>query len=171
MNKCLVTFAALFVGCGGLASTQSEAPSQPSSDGSLCDVTDGSIEASLGGTTLTLTGSCPGAPGLAYIGSAFELCVRDESGLTLVLGDLGDAPGQDGWAQLYPWRGDQWWVANSVSGFALSVTALRPPGHYVEGTFTGLVQKDTSTGAPTEPAKSLSGSFKVCRGADEPLPN
>jgi hypothetical protein len=172
MGKCLETFAVLCVGCGGLASTQSEAPSQPSSDDTVCAVTDGSIEAAWGGTALTLSGTCDGVPmKFAYIGGAFELCVRDESGLTLVLGDVGGAPGQDGWAQLYPWRGDQWWVAGSVPGFALTVTALRPPGHYVEGTFTGLVRRDTPTGAPTGPAKSLSGSFKVCRGADEPLPN
>jgi hypothetical protein len=126
----------------------------------------------MGKCVVTLTPSCPSAPGLAYIGSsAFELCVRDESGLTLVLGNLGDAPDEDGWAQLYPWRGDAWWVANSVPGLALTLTAVRPPGHYVEGKFTGLVQRDTPAGAPTaEPAKSLSGSFKVCRAPDEAPP-
>lgn len=168
MGKWLLMFALLYTGCGGLASTQSEAPSQPMSDDSLCGVTDGSIEAVWGGTTLTLTRSC-GAPGLYFIGtSALELCAHDESGLQLVLGENG--PGEDEWAQIFDYGTASPWVANSVSGFALTVTAMRPPGHYVEGTFTGLVQHDTWTGAPTEPAKRLSGSFKMCRGPDEPPP-
>jgi hypothetical protein len=169
MGKCLVTLAVLYTGCGGLASTQSEAPSQPSSDETLCAVTDGSIEAVWGGTKLNLAGACSGGPGLYYIGSsAFELCAHDGSGLQLVLGQ--NAPGQGEWAQLYDYGAATPWVANSQPGFTLTVTAMRPPGHYVEGTFSGLVQHDTWTGAPTEPAKSLSGSFKVCRGPDEPPP-
>jgi hypothetical protein len=168
MSKCLATLAVLYMGCGGLASTQSEAPNQPSSDESLCALTDGSIEAVWGGTKLTLAVSCSGAPGLFYIGgSGFELCVQDESGLHLVLSD--DAFVQGASAQLYTTAIQ--WVANSTPGFTLTVTAMRPPGHYVEGTFTGLVQQETPTGAPTaEPAKSLSGSFKVCRAPDEPPP-
>jgi hypothetical protein len=166
MGMYLVTFAALFVGCGGVATSESDAPSQSSSDDSLCAVTDGSVDAVWGGTTLTLTGTCFDGPKLAFIGSGFELCVQDESGLHLV---LGNAFVQDGWAQVYSTATE--WVANSTPGFALTVTALRPPGHYVEGTFSGLVQQDTPTGAPTaEPARSLSGSFKVCRAPDEPPP-
>ena len=167
MSKYLVAVAVLFVACGGEATTQSEAPSQPSSADALCAVTDGSIDAVGGGTTLNLAGGC-GAPKLAFIGrsGAFELCVQDEGGLHLV---LGNAFAQGGWAQLYGTATE--WVANSTPGFTLTVTTLRPPGHYVEGTFTGLVQQDTPTGAPTaEPAKSLSGSFKVCRAPDEPPP-
>jgi hypothetical protein len=170
MDKGLMTFAVLCAACGGLTSTQSEAPSQRSSDDSLCDGADGSIEAVWGGTTLTLTGSCFEAPGFAYIGSsAFELCSHDGSGIHLVLG--GGASVQDEWAQFYDDGVATPWVANSLPGFALTLTSVRPPGHYVEGTFTGLVQRDTGTGAPMEPAKSLSGSFKVCRGPDQPLPN
>lgn len=166
MGKCLLTFAVLFVGCGGVASTQNEAPSQPSSDDTLCAMTDGSVEATWGGTTLNLTGTCVGGPKLAFIGNGFELCVQDEGGLTLV---LGNAFVPAAWAQLYTTAPQ--WVANSTPDFTLTVTAMRPPGHYVEGTFTGLVQQDTPAGAPTtEPAKRLSGSFKVCRGPDEPLP-
>jgi hypothetical protein len=167
MGKRFATCAVLFVGCGGEATTQSEAPSRASSDDSLCAVTDGYVDAVWGGATLTLAGTC-GAPKLAFIGGsqAFELCVQDESGLHVV---LGNAFAQGGWAQLYGTTTE--WVANSTPGFNLTVTALRPPGHYVEGTFTGLVQQDTPTGAPTaQPAKSLSGSFKVCRAPDEPPP-
>ena len=36
MSKLLMTLAVLYLGCGGLASTQSEAQSEPSSDDSLC---------------------------------------------------------------------------------------------------------------------------------------
>ena len=165
MGKCLVTLAILSVGCGGLASTQSEAPSQPASDDSVCAVTDGSIEAVWGGTKLTLTGTC-GGHGLTYFAnsSEFLVCADDGSGHMLVLGE--SAPGQNEYAQF----GANAWFGDSVPGFALSVTAVRPPGHYVEGTFTGLVQ-DYWTGPPAEPAKSLSGSFKVCRGPDEPFPH
>ena len=173
MGKCLVTFAVLYAGCGGVASTHSEGPAQPSSDDTLCAVTDGSIEAAWGGTTLTLSGACLGGPKLAFIEGtiAFQLCAQDESGLHVVLG--GSAPGSGGSAQVY--LDDQGmnirWVANSVPGFTLNVTALRPPGHYVEGTFTGLVQKqDTSTGVQAGPTTNLSGSFRVCRGPDEPIP-
>jgi hypothetical protein len=172
MGKCLVTFAVLLVGCGGLASTESEAPSPPSSDDSLCAVTDGSIDAVWGGTTLTLAGSC-GAPKLAFIDGSrdFEVCVQDEGGHHLVLGE--NAPGQGEWAQVF--IDDQGmtipWVANSIPGFTLTVTAVRPPGQYIEGTFAGLVQKqDTRTGAQAGPTTSLSGSFKVCRAPDEPAP-
>jgi hypothetical protein len=168
MGKCLVTLAMLSVGCGGLASTQSEAPTQPSSDDTVCAVTDGSIAATWGGTALTLTKACSGAPGLFYIGSSgFELCVQDDNGLHLVLSDNAFVQGAS--AQLYTTAIQ--WVANSTPDFTVTVTAMRPPGHYAEGTFTGLVQQDTRAGAPTaEPAKRLSGSFKVCRAPDEPVP-
>jgi hypothetical protein len=164
MSKCLVTLALLYLGCGGIASTESEAPSQPASDDTLCAVTDGSIEAVWGGTKLTLAGTC-GGHGLTYFAnsSEFELCGDDGSGRLLVLGET--APGQNEYAQF---SADSWF-GDSVPGFALTVTAMRPPGHYVEGTFTGLVQ-DYWTSAPTA-AKSLTGSFKVCRGPDEPLPH
>jgi hypothetical protein len=132
----------------------------------------GSVDVAWGGTPVTLTRACFGGPKLAFIegGSAFQLCAEDESGLTVVL--IG--PGQGASAQVYldDDAMDIRWVANSVPGFALTFTAMRPPGHYVEGTFTGLVQKqETSTGAQTGPTTSLSGSFKVCRGPDEPAPN
>jgi hypothetical protein len=174
MRKSMVTFAMLYLGCGGLASPQSEAPSQPSSDDTLCVATDGSIEAVWGGTPLTLTRTCFGESKLAFIGgsSAFQMCAQDAKGLTIVLGEYVAGEGEE--AQLY--LDDQEmaipWVANSVPGFDLTVTAIGPPGHYVEGTFTGLVQKqNTSTSVQAGPTASLSGSFKVCRGPDEPLPN
>jgi hypothetical protein len=173
MGKCLVTVGVLYVGCGGLASTQSEAPSQPVSDDTVCAVTDGSIAATWGGTALTLSGACLGGPKLAFIGGtlAFQLCAQDEQGIHVVLS--GGAPGFGESAQVY--LDDHGmnirWVANSIPGFTLTVTALRPPGHYIEGTFTGLVQEqDTSTGVQAGPTTSLSGSFRVCRAPDEPPP-
>jgi hypothetical protein len=165
VSKYLVAVAALFVACGGEATTLNEAPSRASSDDSLCAVTEGSIEATWGGTKLTLAGTC-GGHGLTYFAnsSEFLLCADDGRGHMLVLGET--APGQNEYAQF---SADSWF-GDSVSGFALTLTAVRPPGHYAEGTFTGLVQ-DYWTGPPPEPAKSLSGSFKVCRGPDEPLPH
>jgi hypothetical protein len=171
MGRCLLAFAVLSVGCGGVASTESESPTPPSSDDTLCAVTDGSVDAAWGGAALTLSGACFGGPKLAFIGSdtAFQLCAKDASGLTIVLSDNVAGEGD---AQVYlDDRGmNIAWVANSTPGFTLTVTAVRPPGHYVEGTFTGLVRKQDTTGVPSGPTTSLSGSFKVCRSPDEPAP-
>ena len=171
MSRGLVVFVVLGVGCGGVASPRSEAPSQPPSDETPCAVTDGSVEAAWGASTMNLTGACYGAPKLAFTedSSVFQLCAQDASGLTLV---LGNEPGGD-YAQVYLDGSDMRiaWVKNSLPSFALTITELGSPGHYVEGYFSGSVQdQNTSTGATYGPATALSGSFKVCRAPDEPPP-
>jgi hypothetical protein len=121
---------------------------------------------------MSLTGSCYGAPKLAFtVGTTwFQLCAQDQGGLTLVLD--GGPQAAEG-AQVYLDGSDMRiaWVENSLPGFALTITKLGLPGRYVEGNFNGAVQKEsTSTGAPSGPATNLSGSFKVCRAPDEPPP-
>ena len=128
---------------------------------SICEGTWGSSETMTAVGYHFSGGAAPGADHLEIIGCASA--GAKSAGLHLTTPKV-DAPGTftDGSASYTNSMGAGW--STGFDPYKIVITKLGPPGGVIEGTFT------LSVTGPTDSMKKLTGTFHVCRVADQNAP-